>query len=380
MRELDDTYLTSDPYGYFVSRAAMLHGWARQDAPDDAIGDGTFGGRPDLAGLISAIMRDTDTEDVPPTRVVSSQVALDAFALRHHVAEALVRLFVTVAHRDIDGATEPRSLWVAATDDDLQSIGSLLDAAFDVNDKVSDDFLARMVLPVNFVVDEESHPAAAAFVRMCAEWIEHAVRLLAPAEFNLTTAHNKIKHGLVVRARSDLRTSLSLIEMSDNGDLPLSTVRGDKFADLTKLPVIEVLARPRLKGRSRKERQGLEVTQIELDYRAILAEVIVLAHVYAAIFHHAAIVHFADHATPRDVSIAPHPGMVGEVPPVGFTGPPVGIRVSVTTPDDGGAARPSMFALPDGTLVPFTITGPRRRGRIVDDTPERDDSGDAQTT
>lgn len=379
VRELDDTFLTSDPYGYFISRVGMLHTWARQGEPPDDVFDGVSSGRSDLASIVGAVMRNEDADVPPTTMIVSSQVALDAFALRHHLAEAVVRLFVTIVNQRIDTEPKPVSLWAASTDDEFQSVLSLLDAAVKATNDLPEGAFATIVLPPGFVVDEESLPVAEMFVVMCWKWLEHAVRLLAPGEFDLTTAHNKVKHGLVVRGRADLRTALSLVGPGENGDVPLSAFDPDKSVDVLKLPSIEFLSRPRLRERPRKEVQGLEVTQMALDYRAMLAEVVVLAHVYGSLFHVAAEAHFADHDPPSGVTIAPHPGMVGEMPPVGFAGPPVGTRYPITEPNGDSEARPAMFANPDGSLTTFRIAGPRIAGRIVDDRSHVAESSDEST-
>lgn len=103
MRDLDDTFLTSDPYGYFVSRIGMLHAWAKSsngEASSQATNSVSSSagsdagnsaahlsgiGRPDLFPVISAVMGDSEAAR-PQSRIVSAQVAVDAFALRHHVA------------------------------------------------------------------------------------------------------------------------------------------------------------------------------------------------------------------------------------------------------------------------------------------------------
>ena len=107
IRELDDTLLSSDPLGYFMSRIGMLHHWAscgaNQPAGDDeadaaADSNDVALGRPDIHALVDAVFRNAAVPGLPPM-VVSAQVAVDAFALRHHLAEALLRLFVACAGR-----------------------------------------------------------------------------------------------------------------------------------------------------------------------------------------------------------------------------------------------------------------------------------------
>lgn len=87
---LDDTFLSSDPMGYFMSRIAMLHHWAScgpAPAPDDEIAEelSELGavGRADVVAVMEAVFADARSPQLP-TLVVSAQVAVDAFALRHH--------------------------------------------------------------------------------------------------------------------------------------------------------------------------------------------------------------------------------------------------------------------------------------------------------
>ena len=94
-QELDDTFLSSDPYGYFSVRIGMVLWWAdsgdasheRPVAPtdDEQHAAGTGGRFARLLGRPVGFVPETSR------RSIATQVATDAYALRHHAAESLVR-------------------------------------------------------------------------------------------------------------------------------------------------------------------------------------------------------------------------------------------------------------------------------------------------
>lgn len=370
---LDDTFLSSDPFAYFISRIAMLHGWAlatQKPADEDADADAFPGevaiGRPDLLGVIHAVMGN-QPPPAPPRMATSAQVAVDAFALRHHLAEALLRLFLACAdhaerpQQDLAPGT-PVSLWARLTDDRNLTIDELVKAAVKAVNRLPEGAFANMVLPPDVPVDETTLPRAERLSAMCADWIEHSVALLRSAQLDTTRAHNKVKHGLAVRGRSDYRLAFSLAPPRPDGDIDLSAFDPDVSVDVFDRPVLEFLARP-----SRK--QGLELTQLRLDYRELLSEGAMMAFVYGALFHVVARSHFADRAIPQGLTVAPHPGFVGETPKPNHAGHQVGLRFPITGPPKGGKARPAGIGHPDGTFQTLIFTGEKTTGRIVDEDP-----------
>jgi hypothetical protein len=125
-------------------------------------------------------------------------------------------------------------------------------------------------------------------------------------------AHNKIKHGLAVRARADLRVTFVTRALDEDGTFPVSAFTGEGAIDIFDRPVLEFLAPgPKVAGHP----QGLEITQLRLDPAAIPADafMIAMAMAHGALFHVAAKEHFAQRADLRD----------GLGPP-GYPGFPVG--------------------------------------------------------
>lgn len=383
MVELDDTFLTSDPFGYFVSRIAMIHTWAMAhegtepaeesgeaaDPRDDGIP--TALGRPDLNPIIEAVMRNTKAA-APGHMVVSAQVAVDAFALRHHVAEALARLFVVCSERFIRQEPPTASLWSQMTDDKSLQVQQLVKAATKAGRDLPEEGFSQLVLPPDTqITNAEELARIQAFVHLCADWIEHATTLLEPAELDINTAHNKVKHGLAVRGRSDIKIAFSTVGPDEDGNLPRSALDPGVSFDIFDSPILEFMSRPRL---PHHPRQGLEVTQLRLDYRALLAESALMALVHGALFHVAARLHFSDHPLRHGLSVAPHPGVVGaESSKPNLGGHQVGLRFPITNPPDGGNARTAGLGHRDGSFVPLDITGSRTSGQIVNDPPDADD-------
>lgn len=181
---------------------------------------------------------------------------------------------------------------------------------------------------------------------------------------------------MAVRGRSDLKLSISTIPPDADGNVGLSAFADGNVVDVFDRPVLEFLARPPKKN---KVRRGLELTQLKLDYRVILIEAVMLAFVHGALFNVAACRHFAGRTMPDGLPIAPHPGLVSEVPKPYFAGHQVGLRYPITTAENGDPARPAGIAHPNGMWQPLKFTGEKTTGRIVDDSedppvPDEDDN------
>jgi hypothetical protein len=190
-----------------------------------------------------------------------------------------------------------------------------------------------------------------------ADWLQFAIDLLVGHELQLNAAHNKVKHGLSVRARDDLKVSLVTTPPSADGTIPVNALTGPDVVDIFDRPVIEVLARaPKVDG----HRQGLELTQLRVDVPAVLADAYMVAWAHGAMFHVAAAKHFKGRTDLPGYLHAPaHPGYpVGGPHPDHISGKaPVGMRLPLTTPPGGGPARrPAGIAFRD-SFIPLIFTG-----------------------
>lgn len=371
--ELDDTFLSSDPFGYFISRIGMLHNWALNAAVPDTADDeqpdaeqletARVPGRPDLAAVFTALSNKANSPLLPPM-VVKSQVALDAFTLRHHVAEAVVRLTLARLEHTKTERAGHASLW-ATISDNMLTIHELRKTLVREMRALPDAGFAQLVLPPELPINEHTLPAARATVETLAAWVEYAVALLTPTELDTTAAHNKVKHGLAVRGRADLKVTFTTVAPNADGNVSLSAFDPGVAIDIFDRPVLEFLGRP---PKTNKVTQGLELTQLRMDYRELLFEAAMMARVHGALFHVAARAHFNDRDIPQGLEVAPHPGLIANSPKPNRRGNPVGMRFPITLPADSGASRTAGIGFSDGTFVPFTITGERTTGQVVDDT------------
>lgn len=166
-----------------------------------------------------------------------------------------------------------------------------------------------------------------------ADWLQFAIDLLVGHQLQLNAAHNKVKHGLSVRARDDLKVSFVTTPPNADGTISVGALTGPDAVDIFDRPVIEVLAQaPKMDG----HRQGLELTQLRVDVPAVLAEAYMIAWAHGAMFHVAATKHFECREDLPDYLHAPsHPGYpVGGPHPDHVSGKAlVGMRFPLTTPE-----------------------------------------------
>lgn len=200
------------------------------------------------------------------------------------------------------------------------------------------------------------------------DWLHYAATLLSTGvPIDLQAGHNKVKHGLAVRARSDMRVVFLITGPDADGSIPLSALTGPGAVDIFDQPVLEVLAQPRVDG----HRQGLEVTQLRLKPSALLADAYMLAMAHGALFHVAALEHFTGRHDLREDQTPPSsPGY-----PVGGPRPsdidasaPLGMRFPLTTPPEGGRVRREAgIGFRDHFQVLHIDHVGRGRGQVVED-------------
>lgn len=330
-RELDDTFLSSDPFAYFSSRIASLLTW-HESAPS---GDKSLPA-PE-AGSIRAEFNQylqRPAVDGPfKTIDVGAQVAADAFAVRHHAAEALLRLTLARLAPPTSGSA---CLWAELAAGPTQ-ITQVISQVEDIAKEPGwDDRVLSLLVAPGKVQAARSTPEILNACGVFTEWLGYAATLLEPGEIDLIAGHNKVKHGLAVRARSDMRVTFLTTPPGPDGSIPQSALTGPGVFDIFDQPVLELLTQgTRVDG----HRQGLELTQLRLKPSALLADAYMLAMAHGALFHVAAVEHFADrddlgdHHTPP-----PLPGYpVGGPRPTHIdAGAPLGLRFPLTSPPGGG--------------------------------------------
>ncbi|MFC0582737.1 hypothetical protein [Micrococcoides hystricis] len=368
-QELDDTFLSSDPYGYFSARIGMMLWWAESEVDSDehplaASADEQQHATETRGRFACLLGRPVDFMPETSPRSIATQVATDAYALRHHAAESLVRLTAALSQRTNVAET---CVWVAlsAGPNQLDQVISQLRESFSSAEAPMQ--FARLVLREQDLQNGMTEQLTSAS-NVFAGWLEFAIDLLVGHELQLNAAHNKVKHGLSVRARDDLKVSFVTTPPSPDGTIPVGVLTGPDAVDIFDRPVIEVLAQaPKVDG----HRQGLELTQLRVDVPAVLAEAYMIAWAHGAMFHVASTNHFEGRVDLPDYLGAPaHPGYpVGGPHPDHVSGKaPVGMRFPLTTPPGGGPAkRPAGIAFRD-SFIPLIFTGDAMRNvRVVTD-------------
>ena len=124
--------------------------------------------------------------------------------MRHHVAECLVRLYLAVASH---GGTPDDSIWLSIVDGPTRT-KDLVDRALELlESEASQRGYWRLVIDEDVV--EHDLDAANRAVDVSSQWLRRAMDLLVAADLDLNAGHNKVKHGLAVRARDNLRTAFT---------------------------------------------------------------------------------------------------------------------------------------------------------------------------
>ena len=349
VRELDNSFFASDPLGYFHARIGSLIAHAQGAVVDYETGLGD-----DYARRLGRQPRDMEA---PSAGARELQVVVDALSLRQHAAESLIRLWLAVLQTR---ATTPGtvSVWVTIADGKRSMIEVLNEIA--TTDGADDPEVVRaLLLPRGLGREFRTNVRLQQAASVAEEWLVHAEKLLTRPDINASAAHNKAKHGLAIRARSDLRVDLmTRLPPSHEGTLPVSAMQDS--IPIFDRPVLEYLARPPAKG---QPGSGLELTLLLLDAATLLAETTMLATVHAAVFHVAA----ARHAewSPTVGTISPYPTLPLGPSPTQLLGKAVtGMRFPVTDlPDGTPTTRSSGIGFNHGVFVPLRFDDGAQRVR-----------------
>lgn len=361
VQELDDQFFTSDPYAYIRSRIASL----------------LTGNAPKLTGPIAEeFFRLLGPSTVHyaniDERVTNLQVAVDAFALRHQVAETLLRfLHVVLHHRDGD------SHWAELTDTPFRTrdVYEQNHATLTAEGTDSEALLRSVLLPPESVLDSEPSESGAEpssdersagdlfnhALSLHVAWINYAIMTFAQESPDLDAAHNKFKHGMGLRPQDDVLSTLTLAPPNPDGGVPLSALTGDDAVNLFDGITTEFLARP-------DRKHGLEATQIAMMPAPTLVEAAAMAHTLALLFHTAATKHFDDHEPREGRTAPPHPGLLVDGPRPGTLRPrrPFALRFPLTTPLRDPNSPEALLFWTNGH-VNTLVFGDRMQGRVVDD-------------
>ncbi|WP_448062277.1 hypothetical protein [Cellulomonas hominis] len=342
-RQLDDSLLGSNTTAYWRARIDAL---LREPAPVD-YGSG-------LASEIAKLGLDprmlTMTEPTESDR--ETQRALDAFALRHHIAESLVRLVHAVITA---GTNHDVSIWALIAD----NRDSGADVVKALRRLVADGVPGLdLFLPVDEAERAQQAPSEEVddALRVHWQWVDRAMRLLVSDGLDHNAGNNKLKHGFAVRARNNLRIEFTTTPPNSDGTMPLSAFANS--VPLIDAHAIEFLER--LPGRH-SHAGSWEVTVLNVRPTELLAEALMFTVVWSSVVASAASRRFVG----RDRSAPAHVGLALGPAPSQVVRKAVGLRQGLTATKSGAPPRP--FTVDTGsstvTLIP---QGPGTHGRVVD--------------
>lgn len=336
-RDLDDTFLSSDPHGYFNARINMLLRWAESGAENEKNSRATPNLGSQHANELTeqfARLLGRPANYIPETtpRSIATQIATDCISLRHHAAESLVRLTASL----LQWQDRPEScIWemLSTGPNQLNHVVTQIEKSVSSTDAPVQ--FARLVLRAPELQYRMNQDLVSA-VDVFATWLDYAINLLLGQELQLNTAHNKIKHGLAARARDDLKVTFAMTPPSVNDTISMDAITGPNALDIFDGPVIEVLAEG---SRVNGQKQGLELTQLKADAPRILAETYMIAWTHGAMFHVAAARHFDGRVgLPKHLGPPAFPGypVDGPYPEHVSAENPTGMRFPLTSPPNGG--------------------------------------------
>ena len=266
---LDDEYFLSTPLAHFPARITMLleanrHRDSRVD-PENASEFYDALGLTDPDGLLEFSDRERGT-----------QVAIDALALRHQAAEALARFtYATAVSKPKPG--DAPCTWLAVAESPTRLIEVVKANAEAIN---SDSFtFLSLLFPAGTRIEGDALIAA----ETAQAWTNHAIQLLTDKELSINAAHNKLKHGIAISTRDDVRIEFTIHRPNTDGTIPLSAFGEGKSVPIFDRPILTYLSRP-----VGKPKFGVESISLRVDVPVVLAETWMIANVYAAMFHIAA--------------------------------------------------------------------------------------------
>jgi hypothetical protein len=341
-RSLDDAFFTSNPAAYWRARIDSL---LREPSPIDySAGLASELGR---LGLDPRILTSTE----PNEREREMQRGLDAFALRHHVAESLVRLVRATVEAAEDHDV---SVWALLADDKSKGI----ELVKEVQARVQEGVPVILFLPPAQAPTSDDAIAGdlEIGVRTHWRWVQRSMDLLVGDGLDANAGHNKLKHGFAVRGRDDLRVALSTTPPNADGSVRESTLQD--AMQLVDAPVVEFLE----KLPKRHSHAGSwETTVLNLRPRELLAEALLITIVWSSVFASAAARRFVG----RDVEPPAHPGLLLGPAPDAVVRGAVGFRQGLTKTTVGGDPRPFTIGTLKQTMT-LAESGDWSHGVVVD--------------
>jgi hypothetical protein len=356
-RALDDDFFASRPFEFFASRIASLI-----ESSETSLADRSAGLADDVAAVLGL-------DHTPEVLTVDRgdrqfQIALDSLAVRHQVAEALVRFYhaLTVGQSKGGGSTNAAACtWASLCNGPLKNFDLVAETRDYLRSETGTSTFWAVVVPAEVSVGNVSAEGTRVRVQLMGDWLVHAMRLLVRDDIDVNAAYNKFKHGLAVRSRDDLRVAF-IRQAPADGTVPLSAFTPPDAIDLIDTISVDYLARPRSRN---GRKQGMEVVTLRLSPATLLAETWMIALTYGAMFHVAAARHFG---VRDEVKFAGYPDVpAGPTPDELLKDSVIGIRHPLTPAMDGGPTdRGAGFAFHEG-FVPLDIDHAAAQSAVIVD-------------
>lgn len=260
---LDAEFFRSSPLEYFVPRIEQLLLAGDREAEHDDEAMQSFRRR---LGLPPEEPDPLETSDSARER----QRAVDAISVRHHAAETLLRLLYALSvatPREGDAA----SVWVGIADSpiSMKEVAEAVAARLNADEPPS---FPELFLPLGVEVGENLQRA----LDVAVAWTNHAIGLLTRDELAVNSGFNKVKHGLSVSTRDDVRVDVMRVPvLAGDGTIPLSAF--ESSAPLFDRPLLTFLYRP-------NRRAHLETASLRVDVETTLAEAWMFSVVTGAVF------------------------------------------------------------------------------------------------
>ena len=260
---LDAEFFRSSPLEYFVPRIEQL--LVAGDLAPEHDGEAVMSFRRRL-GLPPEGPDPLETTESARGR----QRAVDAVSVRHHAAETLLRLLYALSVAD-PREGDAQSVWVAIADSPI----SMKDVADAVAERLNADAppsFPDLFLPIGVEVDENVQRA----LDVAVAWTNHAIGLLTRDELAVNTGFNKVKHGLSVSTRDDVRIEIMRAPaLPQDGTIPLSAL--ESSVPLFDRPLLTFVYRP-------TRRAHLETASLRVDVETTLVEAWMISVVAGVVF------------------------------------------------------------------------------------------------
>ncbi|WP_029068670.1 hypothetical protein [Jonesia quinghaiensis] len=272
---LDAQYFKSDPYLYYRSRIDSILHWV-----DSGDLDRTQG----MAATVWQRLGRKGLEDkAPPAKERDSFAAIEAFMLRHHLAEAIARFTWACINQDKTSDEKKRAGFYLALVDSPMKTGQVLTTVIETLAQDTEGLYFNKLLMPGDLLDAvragefKRDEVEAVFHNLC-NWLWRSFDVIDNDRLpDLNSAYNKMKHGFAVRPDNRLRMDL----LSE----PPKSERGYSVQELNGPKAHKFLTGYTASFLSRNKRDGAwDYTAMNIPTDALLAECEMLAMVYGALF------------------------------------------------------------------------------------------------